>query len=48
MTDGQVGYIYVNNTGVNGQNDLVRQYFGQIDKKALIIDERWNGGGQIP
>ena len=48
MTDGQVGYIYVPNTGVSGQNDLVRQYFGQIDKKALIIDERWNGGGQIP
>ncbi|MBT8487181.1 MAG: PD40 domain-containing protein [Phycisphaerae bacterium] len=48
QTDGQVGYIYVPNTGVNGQNDLVRQYVGQLDKKALIIDERWNGGGQIP
>ncbi|HRQ75787.1 MAG TPA: PDZ domain-containing protein [Phycisphaerales bacterium] len=48
QTDGQVGYIYVPDTGVNGQNDLVRQYFGQLDKKALIIDERWNGGGQIP
>ncbi len=47
-TDGQVGYIYVPDTGVNGQNNLVRQYFGQIDKKALIVDERWNGGGQIP
>ena len=47
-TDGQVGYIYVPNTSVNGQNDLVRQYFGQIDRQALIIDERWNGGGQIP
>ena len=48
QTDGQVGYIYVPDTGVNGQTNLVRQYFGQIDKKALIIDERWNGGGQIP
>lgn len=48
QTDGQVGYIYVPDTGVNGQNDLVRQYFGQLDKKAIIIDERWNGGGQIP
>ena len=45
---GEVGYIYVPNTGINGQSDLVRQFFGQIDKKALIIDERWNGGGQIP
>lgn len=47
-TDGKVGYIYVPDTGVNGQNDLVRQFYGQIDKQALIIDERWNGGGQIP
>lgn len=47
-TDGRVGYIYVPDTGVNGQNELVRQFYGQLDKQALIIDERWNGGGQIP
>ncbi|MFN0137862.1 MAG: PDZ domain-containing protein, partial [Phycisphaerae bacterium] len=45
---GKIGYIYVPDTGVNGQNNLFRQFFGQIDKQALIIDERWNGGGQIP
>jgi tricorn protease-like protein/C-terminal processing protease CtpA/Prc len=48
MSDGKVGYIYVPDTSVNGQNNLVRQYFGQIEKQALIIDERWNGGGQVP
>ncbi len=47
-TGGKVGYIYVPNTGINGQNDLIRQFYGQLDKQALIIDERWNGGGQIP
>ncbi len=47
-TDGRVGYIHVPDTGVNGQNELVRQFYGQLDKQALIIDERWNGGGQIP
>ncbi len=45
---GKIGYIYVPNTGVDGQNDLYRQYFGQRGAEALIIDERWNGGGQIP
>ncbi|GJQ28138.1 MAG: hypothetical protein HBSAPP03_00220 [Phycisphaerae bacterium] len=45
---GKVGYIYVPNTGVDGQNDLYRQFFGQRGSDALIIDERWNGGGQIP
>lgn len=47
-TGGQVGYIYVPNTGVDGQNNLFRQFYGQVDRGALIIDERWNGGGQIP
>lgn len=47
-TEGRVGYIYVVNTGIPGQNDLVRQLYGQRNKEALIIDDRWNGGGQIP
>jgi tricorn protease len=47
-SEGKVGYIYVVNTGVPGQNDLVRMLYGQLDKEALIIDDRWNGGGQIP
>lgn len=47
-TNGQVGYVYVPDTGVNGQNNLFRQFYGQRDRGALIIDERWNGGGQIP
>lgn len=47
-TGGKVGYIYVPNTGVDGQNDLYRQFFGQRGTQALIVDERWNGGGQIP
>jgi len=45
---GKVGYIYVPNTGVDGQNELFRQFLGQRGRAALIIDERWNGGGQIP
>jgi tricorn protease len=47
-SNGRVGYIYVPDTGVNGQNDLFRQFYGQRQKDALIIDDRWNGGGQIP
>ncbi len=47
-TNGKVGYIFVTNTGQPGQNDLFRQFYAQSGKAALIIDERWNGGGQIP
>jgi tricorn protease len=45
---GRIGYIYVPDTGIPGQNDLFRQFTSQMDKDALLIDERWNGGGQIP
>ncbi|HEX8334046.1 MAG TPA: PDZ domain-containing protein [Segetibacter sp.] len=47
-TNGEVGYIYVPSTGVDGQNELIRQFNAQWDKKALVIDERFNDGGQIP
>jgi tricorn protease len=47
-TGGNVGYIYVSSTGIDGQNELIRQFVSQLDKKALIIDERFNSGGQIP
>ncbi|MFZ1297581.1 MAG: PDZ domain-containing protein, partial [Saprospiraceae bacterium] len=47
-SNGEVGYIYVRSTGLDGQNELVRQFNAQWQKKALIIDERFNNGGQIP
>ena len=48
LTDGRVGYIYVPDTGQGGQRDLVRQFVAQFHKEGLIIDERFNSGGQIP
>ncbi|NOX17165.1 MAG: peptidase S41 [Chlorobi bacterium] len=48
LSGGKIGYIYVRSTGVDGQNELVRQYLAQVDKEGLIIDERFNSGGQIP
>lgn len=45
---GEIGYIHVPNTGVDGQSELFRQFFGQRHMAALIIDDRWNAGGQIP
>ena len=47
-SNGNAGYIYVRSTGIDGQNDLIRQFTAQLDKKALIIDERFNNGGQVP
>lgn len=47
-TDGRVGYIYVQSTGTDAQNELMRQFVAQYQKEGLIIDERFNSGGQIP
>ena len=47
-TGGKVGYIYVQSTGRDAQNELVRQFVAQRTKDGLIIDERFNSGGQIP
>lgn len=47
-TNNQVGYIFVPSTGFDGQNELIRQFNAQWDKAALVIDERFNNGGQVP
>lgn len=45
-TDGRVGYIYLPNTAGAGYTYFNRMFHAQLDREALIIDERANGGGQ--
>jgi len=44
---GRIGYIHIPDFNQNGFSDFVRQFYGQIDKDALIIDARWSSGGSI-
>ncbi len=46
-TNGQVAYVYVPNTTNAGHEYFKRYFYPQADKKAIIIDERFNGGGQL-
>jgi tricorn protease len=48
LSDGQLGYVYVPDTGINGQDELARMWRAQVTKPGLVIDERFNSGGQIP
>ncbi len=48
MSDGRIGYIYVPNTSTEGNEELFKGMYAYHDKEALIIDERFNGGGFIP
>ena len=45
LSDGQLAYVYLPNTGQPGYTSFNRYYFAQQDKKGAIIDERYNGGG---
>jgi tricorn protease len=46
-TDGKVGYLHVPDMGRAGLNEFVKYFYPQIRKKALIIDVRGNGGGNV-
>jgi len=47
MSGGRLAYVYLPNTGEGGFTNFNRYYFAQIGKEGAVIDERFNGGGQI-
>jgi tricorn protease len=46
LSNGQLAYVYLPNTGQPGYTSFNRYYFAQQDKRGAIVDERFNGGGQ--
>jgi tricorn protease len=46
-TDGRVAYVYVPNTADLGHAYFKRYFFPQVGADAIIVDERFNGGGQV-
>lgn len=46
-TNGEVGYIHIPDMGVEGLNEFVKHFYPQLAKRALIIDDRGNGGGNV-
>ncbi len=47
LSGGRVGYVWLPNTADGGYTSFKRMYFPQIDKDGMIIDERYNQGGDI-
>ncbi|MGB7611815.1 MAG: PDZ domain-containing protein, partial [Candidatus Acidiferrum sp.] len=47
-TGGRIGYMHVPDTSIPGIIDFDKELTGQLDKDGIIIDERYNAGGQIP
>ena len=46
-TAGRVAYVYVPNTAQPGYDYFKRYFYPQAHKDAVIVDERYNGGGNI-
>lgn len=47
-SNGRIGYVYVPDTQFSGIIEFYKMLYAQWDKDALIVDERYNGGGFIP
>jgi tricorn protease len=47
LSGGKVAYVYMPNTGGSGYDSFNRYFYAQLDKQALVLDERWNEGGFI-
>jgi len=47
-TGGKVAYVYVPDTATPGIQWFSKQYYPQVEKDGIIVDERFNGGGFIP
>jgi tricorn protease len=47
LSGGKIAYIYMSDMETLGMEQFVRDFYPQMDKQALIMDDRWNGGGNI-
>ncbi|HYL78019.1 MAG TPA: PDZ domain-containing protein, partial [Bryobacteraceae bacterium] len=47
MSGGKLAYVYMPDTAQGGLTSFTRYYFAQVDRQGAVIDERFNGGGQV-
>ncbi len=47
LSGGKLAYVYMPDTGEAGLRSFNRYFFAQVQKQGVILDERYNGGGQV-
>ena len=47
LSGGRIGYVYMSDMSRKGLEQFVRQFYPQADKQAMILDDRFNGGGFV-
>lgn len=48
LSGGRVGYLHLPDTALAGNRMLQKLFYAQCAKPALVVDDRYNGGGFIP
>ncbi len=46
LSDGRIAYVYLPNTAEGGFTSFNRYFFAQVGKEGVIVDDRFNSGGQ--
>jgi len=46
-TDGRVGYLHIPDMGAHGYAEFHRLYLSEVERDALVVDVRFNGGGHV-
>ncbi len=44
-SNGRIGYLHIPNMGPSGLREFIKWYYGQIRKDGLVVDVRYNDGG---
>ena len=47
LSGGRLAYVYMPDTGGRGRAAFDRDFYSQFHKEGLILDERYNRGGQV-
>lgn len=47
LSGGRLAYVYLPNTAGAGYTNFNRYYFAQVGKEGAVLDERFNGGGDL-
>ena len=47
LSGGEIGYIHIPDMSTEGLDMFTKMFYAQLDKKALIVDDRMNGGGNV-
>lgn len=47
LSNGRLGYMHIPDTNVGGWTNFNRYYYSQVGKEGMVVDERFNHGGQV-